>query len=119
MQDFKKLKVWEKGHTLTLEIYKHTMSFPNSELYSLTIQLRKAAYSIPSNIAEGCGRDTDAELARFLRIAMGSANEVEYLVLLSKDLGYLKERNYINLIDIIIQTKKMLNSLIKKLITNG
>jgi len=77
MKDFKKLKVWEKSHQLTLGVYKATRSFPKEELYGLTIQTRRASVSIPANIAEGCGRGSDAELARFFQIAMGSASELE------------------------------------------
>lgn len=78
MKDFKKLKAWEKSHQLTLAIYKVTRSFPKDELYGLTSQMRRASVSIPANIAEGCGRGSDAELARFCHIAMGSASELEY-----------------------------------------
>ena len=89
MADYRKLKVWERSHRLTLEVYRVTASFPQSELYGLTSQIRRSAYSIPSNIAEGCGRNVDAELARFLDIAMGSANELDYRLLLARDLGLL------------------------------
>jgi four helix bundle protein len=75
MQDFKSLKVWEKAHGLTLEIYRYTKDFPKEELYSLTNQLRRAASSVPANIAEGCGKQTKADFANFLNIALGSANE--------------------------------------------
>lgn len=78
MRDFRELKVWEKSHQLTLAIYKITAIFPREELYGLTIQIRRASASIPANIAEGCGRNGVAELARFLHIAMGSASELEY-----------------------------------------
>lgn len=77
MQDFKNLKVWEKAHGLTLEIYRYTKDFPKEELYSLTNQLRRAASSVPANIAEGCGKQTKADFANFLNIALGSANETE------------------------------------------
>ena len=77
MQDFKKLKVWQKSHHLTLDLYRITSSFPRSELYGLTSQIRRSASSVPANIAEGCGRYGNAELTRFLRISMGSASELE------------------------------------------
>ena len=70
MRDFKKLAVWERAHGLALDLYRSTSTFPASEVYALTSQVRRAAASVPTNIAEGCGRDSDAELARFLRIAI-------------------------------------------------
>jgi len=89
MRDFKKIKVWEKAHKLTLQLYKVTASFPQEERYGLTSQIRRSAASIPANIAEGAGRDTQAELARFVHIASGSASELEYHLLLARDLGYI------------------------------
>ncbi len=76
MRDFKKLKVWQRSHQLALDVYKSTNDFPNSELYGLINQMRRSAVSIPSNIAEGCGKAGKAEFARYLRIAMGSASEL-------------------------------------------
>ena|SRR5215467_5979134 len=89
MQNFRNLRVWGKAHDLTLRIYEVTRSFPREETYGLTSQIRRSAASIASNIAEGCGRTGKAELRRFLEIAMGSASEVEYQLLLAEDLGYL------------------------------
>ncbi|MBI1854633.1 MAG: four helix bundle protein, partial [Chloroflexi bacterium] len=83
MKDFRQLKVWEKSHALTLAIYKATEQFPKQELYALTNQIQRAAVSVPANIAEGCGKNTDAELARYFQIAMGSSSELEYLLLLA------------------------------------
>ena len=97
MQDFHKLKVWEKAHAVALEIYTVTKQFPKEENYGLTSQLRRSAASIPTNIAEGCGRGTQKELAQFLQIAMGSACEVEYLLLLSHELEYIAESEFENL----------------------
>ena len=114
MQDFKKLKIWEKAHNLTLEIYKITKGFPKEEQYGLTSQLRRACASIPTNIAEGCGRDGDKEFKRFLQIAMGSACEVEYLVLLTKDLKYIKNNEAEIIQKEIVTLKKMISTLIKK-----
>ena len=91
MKDFRQLKVWERSHVLTLELYRMTKRFPKDELFGLTGQLRRAAVSIPANIAEGCGRDGDAELKRFLNIALGSACEVDYFILLATELGYIDE----------------------------
>jgi len=94
LRDFRKQKVWEKSHLLTLEIYRATENFPREELYGLTGQIRRASASIPANIAEGCGKDGDADFARFLQIARGSASELEYHLLLVKDLGFLEQNNY-------------------------
>ena len=115
MQDFRNLKVWEKAHKFTLKIYDKTSSFPKEEMYSLTSQVRRATYSISANIAEGCGRHTKRELIRFLQIAMGSASEVEYFLLLAKDLNYLNMENLVDVENDITEIKKMLSSLIKKL----
>ena len=89
MKDFRQLKVWEKAHHLTLEIYRATASFPRAETYGLTSQIRRASSSICANLAEGCGRGGDAELARFCGIARGSASELEYHLLLARDLHLL------------------------------
>ncbi len=119
MQDFRKLKVWEKSHNLTLEIYKSTESFPGPEIYGLTSQIRRSCCSIPANIAEGCGRKSDAEFARFLQIAMGSASELEYHLLLARDLQFLKDSDYVKLDKVTIEIKQMLATLIKKLKTDS
>jgi four helix bundle protein len=115
MKDFRSLKVWEKAHALTLAIYKSTEQFPKQELYSLTNQIQRAAVSVPANIAEGCGKDSDAELKRYFTIAMGSASELEYLLLLAHDLGYLQSHGYQSLQSNLIETRKMLNAFIQKL----
>lgn len=94
MGDYRNLQVWQRAHRLTLDVYHATGAFPKEEQYGLRSQLRRASTSIPTNIAEGCGRNGDAELARFLGIAMGSANELDYLLLLSRDLGYLAPSSY-------------------------
>ncbi len=115
MQDFKKLQVWEKSHNLTLEIYKLTSKFPREEIYGLTSQIRRACASVPTNIAEGCGRESSADFARFLQIAMGSASETEYLILLAHELKYLTVDQYTKLIGAIIPIKKMLINLQKSI----
>ena len=94
MQSFRDLKVWEKAHKLTLDVYRVTKAFPADERFGLTSQLRRACASIPANIAEGCGRSGGKELRRFLDIAMGSASEVEYHLLLARDLNYLSDEHY-------------------------
>ena len=92
MRDFRELKVWEKAHLLTLKIYKVTKGYPKEELYGLTSQLRRACVSIPTNIAEGCVRSSDADFARFLYIALGSTSELEYLIVLSNDLKFIENK---------------------------
>ena len=114
MVDYKKLQIWERSHAIVLEIYKLSKEFPKEELYGLTSQLRRSSVSISSNIAEGCGRNSDAEFARFLVIAMGSAAEAEYQLLLAKDLGYMDDVIYKKLDDELNQIRKMLNAFIKK-----
>jgi four helix bundle protein len=115
VKDFRKLKVWEKSHLLALQVYKATTQFPNSELYGLTNQLRRAAVSVPSNIAEGVGRGSDADMRRFLQIAFGSASEIEYQLLLAFELKFLNSEQHTLLNQDITEVKKMLSSLIRKL----
>ena len=118
MKDFRTLKVWEKAHALTLSIYKATEKFPKQELYSLTNQIQRAAVSVPANIAEGCGKDSDAELKRYFVISMGSASELEYLLLLAHDLGYLPENVFQSMTNDLVEIRKMLNAFIQKLKAN-
>jgi four helix bundle protein len=115
MRNYHDLKVWEKGHALTLAVYHVTYCFPKEEIYGLTSQIRRAAVSIPANIAEGCGRDTQAEMNRFCLIAMGSSNELEYYLLLAHDLKYLDEAAYNNLQLQLAEVKRMLASLIRSI----
>ena len=91
MADFRQLKVWQKAHEITLDVYRITQTFPKAETYGLVSQMRRAAISIGCNIAEGRGRDGDAEFGRFIQIALGSAAELEYQLLVAKDLGYVPE----------------------------
>ena len=119
MRDFRKLKVWEKAHHFTLQIYRITKNFPSDERFGLTVQLRRAAASVPTNIAEGCGRDSERELARFMSIAAGSASEVEYQLLLACDLNYIQDETYRELNQQVNEIKRMLNGFIKKLTANG
>ena len=118
MKDFRTLKVWEKAHALTLAIYKSTEGFPKQEIYALTNQIQRAAVSIPANIAEGCGKDSDPELKRYFVISMGSASELEYLLLLAHDLGCLPENNYQPLTNNLVEVRKMLNAFIPTLKAN-
>src|SRR5512139_2326634 len=114
MQDFHTLKVWEKAHQLTLEVYHATVAFPKEEMYGLTSQIRRASASIPANIAEGCGRGGNAEFKQFLQIALGSASELEYHLLLARDLHYLNTADYEHLASAVVEVKKMLSALILK-----
>ncbi len=114
MRDFRGLRVWEESHKLTLGIYKITKPFPKEEMFSLTNQIRPAALSVPSNIAEGCGRETQKDHAHFLQIALGSATEVDYQLLLAKDLNYLEINQYLEMNDKIDKIKRQLANLIKK-----
>jgi len=115
LKDFKELSVWEKSHKLAKDIYKATSFFPREELYGLTSQIRRAGSSVPTNIAEGCGRNSETELARFFEIAMGSDSELEYLLLLTRDLNLLNSSDYTELTNKVIEVKRMLTSFIKKL----
>ncbi|MCK7589592.1 four helix bundle protein [Subsaxibacter sp. CAU 1640] len=115
MIDYRKYKVWQKAHLLVLELYSLTENFPKKEQFNLISQINRSVISIPTNIAEGCGRETQKELIRFLYIASGSAHEMEYLILVSKDLKYIDEFKYEKLSSQIIEIKKMLASLIKKI----
>ena len=115
MRDFRNLKVWEKSHKLALDVYKVTDKLPNEERFGLVSQIRRSGYSIPTNIAEGCGRESERELARYLNISMGSASELEYLLLLVKDLDYISEDAYSDVTQRVIEVKRMLTSFIKKL----
>lgn len=114
MQNYKNLNVWVKSHEITLKIYGLTKGFPKEEIYSLTSQIKRCSSSIPANIAEGCGKNSNKDLGRFLNIALGSANETEYLLLLSKDLGYLSIDDHLLSEKAINEVKAMLISLIKK-----
>jgi len=115
MRDFRNLQVWDKAHSLTLNVYQATASLPKDELYGLTSQIRRSSASIPTNIAEGCGRSGDAELARFMTISMGSASELEYQLLLAHDLNYLNQDAYTNLHERVTEVKRMLSGFIKTL----
>ena len=115
MKDYRKLEVWQRSHQFTLAVYAATKSFPKEELFGLTSQLRRASSSIPANLAEGCGRDSDAELKRFIDIAHGSASEAEYHLLLALDLQYLTAPTHEPLADEIGQIKRMLGALSRKL----
>jgi four helix bundle protein len=114
MKDFRDFNVWEKAHELVLDTYRFTSGFPKHELFGLVSQMRRCSSSIPANIAECCGRLGNSELHRFLQIACGSANEMEYHLLLAKDLGYLREDGYTILDKKLAEMKRMLVALTRK-----
>jgi four helix bundle protein len=115
MRNFRGLNVWNKAHSLALGVYRATAKFPREELYGLTSQMRRASASIAANIAEGCGRTGEAELARFLQIGLGSASELEYHLILASDLGFLSRPDHDGLAGRVCEVKRMLTALIRKL----
>ena len=115
VKDFRDLKVWQKAHQLTLSIYRTTTCFPVEEKYGLITQLRRSAVSIAANIAEGCGRGSDPDFGRFLQVAMGSASELEYELLLSHELGFVDASLHQELFQRTTEVKRMLTSLLQKL----
>jgi four helix bundle protein len=115
VKDYREIIVWQRSHLLTLEIYRFTKSFPKEELYGLTSQLRRCASSIPANIAEGCGRDGDAELKRFMNIALGSACELDYFIFLGAELGYIETKAAAAVSAEILEIRRMLGGFIQKL----
>ncbi len=116
MRDYKKYDVWERAHQFTLYIYKEIVpSFPKSELYGLVSQLKRSAYSIPLNIVEGCGRNTDKDFVHFLDIALGSVHETEYCCLLASDLGFIEKDKCEILQSKTSEIKAKLNNLIKSI----
>ena len=110
MRNFKNLYVWQKSHEFVLEIYKITKDFPNEEKFGLTSQIRRATTSIALNIAEGCGRKTEKEFANFLNISFGSCSEVEYAILLCKDLNFITEKKYNDIDNKLSEIKKMFSA---------
>ena len=115
MVDYRKYKVWQKSHQLVLDVYAITSNFPKEEQFNLVSQINRAAVSIPTNIAEGCGRETQKELIRFLYISSGSAHELEYLLFLSIELKIKAVENTTKILADIDEIKRMLAALIKKI----
>jgi four helix bundle protein len=118
MVGFRQLKVWEKSHQLTLATYRLTQAFPRDEKYGISSQLRRSAASISANIAEGCGRRGKRDFARFLTIALGSASEFEYHLLLAFDLGLVEGDEYQLLDAKVTEAKRMLTGFIRKLMSD-
>ncbi|OEK01091.1 four helix bundle protein [Roseivirga sp. 4D4] len=117
MRDFKELEVWERGHQMALDIFKMTEQFPKHEQFGLISQMRRSSESIPTNIAEGCGRESQKELIRFCSIAMGSASELEYQSLLTKDLKIITDDVYEGAVNELLILKRKLNAFIQYLKT--
>jgi four helix bundle protein len=116
VKDFKELRVWQKSHGLALEVYRATRSFPRDEIYGLTSQIRRAAVSVGANIAEGCGRRSDGEFARFLQIARGSASELEYHLLFARDLKLLTNDAHRDFEKKLVEVQRMLTSLVTSVV---
>ena len=115
MENFKDLRVWQRAHELTISVYRVSRDFPKEEMYGLTSQMRRSAASIGANIAEGCGRRSDPEMKRFVQIARGSANELEYHLLLGKDLHLLSQQDFEDLEARVLEIQRMLTSLTQRL----
>jgi four helix bundle protein len=115
MRNFRKYKVWELGHEITLDVYKLSNEFPKDERFGITSQIRRCSSSVPANIAEGCGRETEKEFKRFLVIANGSATELEYFLILITDLKFAEQESVDKLVEKVDQLKRSLNRLIGKL----
>jgi four helix bundle protein len=115
VKDYRKIPAWQRSHALAVEIYRLTKLFPKDETFGLTSQMRRAASSIPANIAEGAGRDGDPELRRFMTISLGSASELDYFSLLSSELGYLDQTNAKALADEVLEIRRLLGGFVRKL----
>lgn len=115
MKDFRQLIVWQKAHAVTLELYVVTRKFPAEERYGLTSQIRRASASIGATIAEGCGKGGEVEFGRHLQMSSGSASEVSYHLILSRDLDYLSEAEFARLSVKVEEVRRMLASLLSKI----
>ena len=115
MRDYREIKAWQKAHTLTLDLYRVTKAFPKEELFGLTSQIRRWAASIGANIAEGCGKQGNADLARYLQIAAGSPSELDYHLLLAHDLELLATETYEPLAGHLVEVRKMITGFINHL----
>ena len=111
MQDFKQLKVWQKSHALTLEVFSVSATFSRPQYFAFHNQIVRAAVSVPANLAEGAGRTGDREFRRFVRIALGSASELEYHLLLARDLGLIPVHLHDRLSAAVVEVKRMLSGL--------
>ena len=114
MRDFRGLRVWEKSHELVLDLYRATRAFPQGEMYGLVSQIRRCSASIAANLAEGCGRTGNGEFHRFLQVAAGSGSELDYHLLLAKDLGFVSDEQYRKLYTSLLDVRRMLSALMTK-----
>lgn len=114
MQNYKDLILWQEAHRLTLKVYEYSKTFPKDELFGVTSQLRRACVSVACNIAEGCGRYTAKDFANFLQISLGSTNETDYLIILSKELNYLSQEQFVTLQEHVNKVRAMNINLIEK-----
>lgn len=119
MRDFRKLEIWKRSHQFALKVYTATQRFPKEEAFGLTSQIRRASVSIPANIAEGCGRDTETELKRFLHIAHGSTGELDSLIELARDLNFVDGEHYNGLVEELTQIKRMIGAFARRLKAEG
>lgn len=116
IKSYKELLIWQKGIRIVLQVYQLTQSFPKEEIYALTSQLKRASVSIPSNIAEGFGRQTDKSFNHFLNISRGSLNEIETQLIIAKELGFIDNENFYNdLLFLLEEESKMINAFAKNL----
>lgn len=118
MTDYRQLRVWQKAHAVVLRIYKETAGFPPEERFGLTAQMRRSAASVPTNIAEGAGRGSNAMLAQFVSIAAGSASELDYQLLMARDLGFMGDEVYNTLVSDVSEVRRMLSGLLRTLREN-
>ena len=119
MRGFRELQVWRKAHCLTIAVYRASRGFPNDERYGLTSQIRRSAASVCANLAEGCGRSGKRDFGRFVQVALGSASELEYHLLLASDLDMLERHSYEALDRSVTEVKRMLTGLLRKLMAEG
>lgn len=115
MQDYKRLEVWKLAHEVTLDVYRLTKGFPSDERFGVTSQLRRSMASVGANLAEGCGRGSDADFAKFVQIAIGSASETDYHLLLARDLGYLEATTHQEIASRLASVRRMLSALLNRL----
>ena len=115
MRDFRKYDIWNDAVNFATEVYKLTSTFPKYETYGLCDQLQRASVSISSNIAEGCSRESERDFAHFLEMSIGSAFEVESQLLIAKNLRYIDDSQYQNMVNKLSQTERQIHALIKML----
>jgi four helix bundle protein len=116
MQDYRKLQAWQKSHALALRTYAVTANFPKDEMFSLTSQMRRAAVSIPANLAEGCYRDSRRSLAQAVRISLGSAAELEYYAILAADLNLLPDSSCATFAAETVDVKRVLSGFLRAIV---